>query len=181
MNTSRACMSICSSCIHACMHVHNIMDMHEMYSYIQLLHYFGLGKYFVPTRVQPPVVGVLVPAVGKDKSLYAPLCWFLGQVLDEGEPALESNHGFVNGELAGGVVSLLKILDQGIKKGSNLEQRIVTWLTFLDILTIVIQVQELEKEREAVSLDDLLVNNSYMYLYNGTMASGMLIEISTYV
>ena len=41
--------------------------------------------------------------------------------LDEGEPALESNHGFVNRELAEGVVSLLKILDQGIKEGSNLE------------------------------------------------------------
>ena len=86
------------------------------------------------TRVQPPVVGVPIPVVGKDKSLHALLCWFLGQVLNEGEPALESNHEFVNRELAGGVVSLLKILDQGIKKGSNLEQRIVTWLTFLDIL-----------------------------------------------
>ena len=74
---------------------------------------FRFGKYyFVLTRAQPPVVGVPVPAVGKDKSLHAPLCWFLGQVLDEGEPALESNHGFINRELAGGVVSLLKILDR---------------------------------------------------------------------
>ena len=47
----------------------------------------------------------------------------------------------------------------------------MTWLTFLDILTIVIQVQELE-EREAVTLD-LLINNSYMYLYDGTMPNGM--------
>ena len=108
------------------------------------------------TSVQPPVVGVPVPAVSKDKCLHAPLGWFLRQVLDEGEPALESNHGFINRELTGRVVSLLKILDQGIKEGSNLEQGIVTWLTFLDILTIVIQVQELEKEREAVSLDNLL-------------------------
>lgn len=164
-----ACMSIILSTCMKCICTYTIIAL------------FGFGKYFVLTRVQPPVVGVPVPAVGKDKSLHAPLCWFLGQVLDEGEPALESNHGFVNGELAGGVLSLLKILDQGIKKGSNLEQRIVTWLTFLDILTIVIQVQELEKEREAVSLDDLLVNNSYMYLYDGTMATGMWIEISTYV
>ena len=90
------------------------------------------------TRVQPPVVGVPVPAIGKDKCLHAPLGWFLRQVLDEGEPALESNHGFINRELAGRVVSLLKILDQGIEEGSHLEQRIVTWLTFLDILTIII-------------------------------------------
>ena len=66
--------------------------------------------------------------------LHAPLCWLLGKVLDERQPALESNHGLVSRELAGGAVSLLKILDQGIKEGSNLEKRIVTWLTFLDIL-----------------------------------------------
>ena len=145
-----------------------------MYSYIHNNYCFGLGKYyFVLTRVQPPVVGVPVPAIGKDKCLHAPLGWFLRQVLDEGEPALESNHGFINRELAGRVVSLLKILDQGIEEGSHLEQRIVTWLTFLDILTVIIQVQELEEEREVVTLDDLLMNNSYMYLYDGTMANGM--------
>ena len=71
------------------------------------------------------------------------------------------------------MVSLLKILDQGIEEGSHLEQRIVTWLTFFDILTVIIQVQALEEEREAVTLDDLLMNNSYMYLYDGTMATGM--------
>ena len=49
---------------------------------------------------------------------------------------------------------LLKILDQGIKEGSDLEQGVVTWLTFLDILAVVIQVQELQ-----VSLDDLTVNS----------------------
>lgn len=38
----------------------------------------------------------------------------------------------------------------------------MTFLTFLDIFTVVIQVQELEEEREAVTLDDLLVNK-YMY------------------
>ena len=97
---------------------------------------------------------------------------FLRQVLDEGEPALESNHGFINKELAGRVVSLLKILDQGIEEGSHLEQRIVTRLTVFDILTVIIQVLELE-EREAITLDDLLMNNSYMYLYDGTMATGM--------
>ena len=69
------------------------------------------------------------------------------------------------------MVSILKVLDQRIKEGSDLEQRIVTWLTFLDILTIVIQVQEFEEERKAVSLDDLLVNNSF--LHYGTMATGM--------
>ena len=46
----------------------------------------------------------------------------------------------------------------------------MSWLTFLDILAVVIQVQELQ-EREAVSLDDLIVNSSY--LYYGTMATGM--------
>ena len=60
-----------------------------MYSYIHNNYCFGLGKYyFVLTRVQPPVVGVPVPAIGKDKCLHAPLGWFLRQVLDEGEPAL---------------------------------------------------------------------------------------------
>ena len=54
------------------------------------------------TRVQQPVVGVPVPAIGKDKCLYAPLCWFLRQVLDEGEPALVANHGFINRVLAEG-------------------------------------------------------------------------------
>ena len=109
-----------------------------MYSYIH--NYYNIvldlanNIIFVLTRVQPPVVGVPVPAIGKDKCLHAPLGWFLRQVLDEGEPALESNHGFINRELAGRVVSLLKILDQGIKEGSHLEQRIVTWLTFFDIL-----------------------------------------------
>ena len=38
----------------------------------------------------------------------------------------------------------------------------MTFLTFLDIFTVVIQVQELEEERETVTLDDLLVNK-YMY------------------
>ena len=38
----------------------------------------------------------------------------------------------------------------------------MTLLTFLDIFTVVIQVQELEEEREEVTLDDLLVNK-YMY------------------
>ena len=38
----------------------------------------------------------------------------------------------------------------------------MTFLTFLDIFTVVIQVQKLEEEREAVTLDDLLVNK-YMY------------------
>ena len=38
----------------------------------------------------------------------------------------------------------------------------MTFLTFLDIFTVVIQVQEHEEEREAVTLDDLLVNK-YMY------------------
>ena len=47
----------------------------------------------------------------------------------------------------------------------------MTWLTFIDILAVVIQVQELQEEREAVSLDDLIVNSSY--LYYGTMATGM--------
>ena len=65
----------------------------------------------------------------------------------------------------------MKILDQWIKEGSDLEQGVVTWLTILDILAVVIQVQELQEEREAVSLDDLIVNSSY--LYYGTMATGM--------
>ena len=55
------------------------------------------------------------------------------------------------------MVGLLKVLDQWIKKRSDLEQGIVTWLTFPDILAVVIQVEELEKEREAVTLDDLLM------------------------
>ena len=55
------------------------------------------------------------------------------------------------------MVGLLKVLDQWIKKQSDLEQGIVTWLTFLDILAVVIQVEELEKKREAVTLDDLLM------------------------
>ena len=59
-------------------------------------------------------------------------------------------------------------MDQG---RSDLVQGVVTWLTFLDILAVVIQVQELQEEREAVSLDDLIVNSSY--LYYGTMATGM--------
>ena len=140
------CMSI------IVMHAY-IMDMHESRC-IHTYTIIGLHKYyFVLTHVQPPVVGVPVPAIGKDKCLHTPLCWFLRQVLDEGEPALESNHGFINRELAGRVVSLLKILDQGIEEGSHFEQRIMTWLTFLDILTIVNQVQELEEEREAVTLD----------------------------
>ena len=82
----------------------------------------GLHKYFVLTCVQPPVVGVPVPAIGKDKCLHAPLCWFLRQVMDEGEPALKSNHGFINRELAGRVVSPLKILDQGIEEGLTLNR-----------------------------------------------------------
>lgn len=43
--------------------------------------------------------------------------------MNEGEPALEYNHGFINGQLLGGVVSLLKVLDQWIKEGSDFEQR----------------------------------------------------------
>ena len=38
----------------------------------------------------------------------------------------------------------------------------MTFLTFLDIFSVVIQVQELEEERETVTLDDLLLNK-YMY------------------
>ena len=43
---------------------------------------------------------------------------------------------------------------------SNLEQKIVTRLAFLNIVGVVIEVEKFEEEREAVSLDDLLVNNS---------------------
>ena len=100
--------------MHACMYI--IMDMHESRCILT----------FVLTRVQPPVVGTPIPAIGKDKCLRAPLGWFLRQVLDEGEPVLETNHGFINRKLTGRVVSLLKILDQGIEEGCHLEQRIVT-------------------------------------------------------
>ena len=46
----------------------------------------------------------------------------------------------------------------------DLEQGVVTWLTFLDTPAVVIQMQELEG-REAVSLD-LIVNSSYLYYGN---------------
>ena len=91
----------------SCMSIILWTCMHEMYSYIHNYALFWTWQVLfcahAPVHVQPPVVGVPIPAVGKDKSLHAPLCLFLGQVLDEGEPALESNHGFVNRELAGGV------------------------------------------------------------------------------
>ena len=62
------------------------------------------------TCVLPPIVGVAVLAVCKDKCLHPPLSWFLWEVLDEVEPALKTNHRLINGQLTGGVVGLLEIL-----------------------------------------------------------------------
>ena len=110
------------------------------------------------TCVQRLAVCVAVLAVCKDKRLHPPHgCFFGGEILNEEQSALEANHRLVDRQLTGGVVGLLKVLDQWIKKWSDFEQGIMTWLTFLDIIVVVIQVEELEKEREAVTLDDLLV------------------------
>ena len=93
---------------------------------------------YIATCVQPPVVCVSIIAVSKDKCLHPPLRWFFWEILDEGEPALESNHGFVHRELSGGVVCFLKVLDQRIEKRPNFEEGVVTWLTFFDIHIVVI-------------------------------------------
>ena len=72
--------------MHACPYavsMHPCMSIIVMYAYIMDMHesrcihtytIIALHKYyFVLTRVQPPVVGVPVPAIGKDKCLHAPL------------------------------------------------------------------------------------------------------------
>ena len=69
----------------------------------------------------------------------------------------------------GGVVGLLKILDQWIREGSDLEQGSWPGWPFLTYLLLSFRCKDFR--REAVSLDDLTVNSSY--LYNGTMATGM--------
>ena len=66
------------------------------------------------------------------------LVGFFGEVLDEGQSALESNHRLVDGQLAGGVVGFLKVSNQGVKEWSDFEEGIVTWLTLLDIVAVVI-------------------------------------------
>ena len=49
-----------------------------IHTYTIIVLYLDLPNYFVLTRVQPPVVGISIPAVSKDECLHAPLGWFLG-------------------------------------------------------------------------------------------------------
>ena len=67
--------------------------------------------YFVLTSIQRPVPD---SAIRKDKCLHSPLSLLFGYALEKGEPALESNHGFINRELTRGVVGLLRVVDQWI-------------------------------------------------------------------
>ena len=56
----------------------------------------GMDTACLLTRVQVPIVHVGSMGVSQHKCLHTPLRWLFGHVLDETEPALESNHAFIN-------------------------------------------------------------------------------------
>lgn len=73
----------------------------------------------------------------------------------------------------------MEVLDQWIKKRPHFEEGIVTFLTFLDVLVVVIQVQELEQKREAVTLDDLSINKNMYFIINIKLFCFSIIIIHT--
>ena len=77
-------------------------------------------------------------AVSKYKGLHSPSSRLFGQILDKVEAPLESNHLLMDIYFSMGTVFGAEVGEKGVEKRANLEEWIVTRLTFWNVLCIVI-------------------------------------------
>ena len=105
------------------------------------------------TCVQLPVVHIPCGTVCQDKGFHPPLCGFVWQVLNEGQPFFEANHCFIYRDLTVHRVGSLEVDKKGLKERSELVEAIVTTrLTLWNVGLVVIEVDKLHEEAEAVTL-----------------------------
>ena len=149
--------------------------------YLHILH----SPSYRHTCVQVPIVQIPSLRVCQNKCLHAPLCWLLGHVLNEAESPFEGNHALINTHLFRECVLGLKISEERLKEGAELEEWIMSRLPFLPILAAVIEVEEAEDQTETIPLHDLYnvfryMKSSALHVHDHTLLSYCLCVYNYY-
>ena len=137
------------------------------------------------TCVQVPIVQIPSLRICQNICFHAPLCWLLGHVLDKAESPFESNHALVNAHLFRECVVGLKISEERLKEGAELEECIMSRLPFLPVLAAVIEVEEAEDQTETIPLHDLYnvfryMKSSALHVHDHTLLSYCLCVYNYY-
>ena len=102
------------------------------------------------TLQQPPGVCITSSAVCKNEGLHPPLRRFVGHILDEVEPALESYHGFIDGNLTTKIARSLEVVKQWIHEWPQLVEWVIARLALGDVQAAVAEVEEAKNEGETI-------------------------------